>query len=330
MGTGVDSLLYEDSSYLEAVGHPHGFANAVRYRGPNLAQDGFEERVVIGPSFLLTIKRTNLGQWRHFRYVRPDRLIFQFQLEGQRRVAIAGEGELTIEAPALIAYLEPESVSQTLAWPEGGSYTSVALSFDLDCPPQTLAPAFPSVCARFERVIAEKRHFWFAQPISAEMQSAARELMSPRVHASLLHSYVTLKAQELACLAVDSVLVTPRSDHRGVAAGDKASAAKAYIDARGAEGITVAALCRRLCVSQSHLSKTFRETFGVTVLAYITRARLAKAHDLLTFSDLHLKQIAYEAGYRHLSNFCIAFKKRYGVTPSACRAGSRQGDAVSG
>ena len=56
---------------------------------------------------------------------------------------------------------------------------------------------------------------------------------------------------------------------------------------------------------------------------------MMKAAEMLTSTDMPMKQIAFEVGYNHTSNFSIAFKRRFGMTPGQVRAqgkGQRQDD----
>ncbi|MEM7123132.1 MAG: AraC family transcriptional regulator [Pseudomonadota bacterium] len=221
--------------------------------------------------------------------------------------------------PTLLAYFQPNSRPQVLAWQDGGHYASVAVSFDVDRPPRAVESGFRSIAERLQQVTQEEDCFWVARPLNLEMQTIARKLFAPDIHDSLIQSYISLKAQELLCLAVDKALIDQGSGLPRRRAADKVGMAKAYIDEHGLEQISVKEVCAHLSISESHLSKKFRERFGTTIYEYIVDVRMAKAYDLLSFSDLHLKQIAYEVGYNHVSNFCTAFKKKYGMTPNSVR-----------
>ena len=47
--------------------------------------------------------------------------------------------------------------------------------------------------------------------------------------------------------------------------------------------------------------------------------RLAQAHSALVQSAVSIKQLAARLGYAHVSNFAIAFKRRYGYPPGSLR-----------
>jgi hemolysin activation/secretion protein/AraC-like DNA-binding protein len=78
-------------------------------------------------------------------------------------------------------------------------------------------------------------------------------------------------------------------------------------------------LARQLRCSPRHLSRLFRETFGVSLRTKQTELRLLKACRLLTDSNEKVINVAMDSGYRHLGLFNAMFKKRFGMTPTEWR-----------
>ena len=58
---------------------------------------------------------------------------------------------------------------------------------------------------------------------------------------------------------------------------------------------------------------------GITPSEYITDCRLEWAKNSLAYSDLSVAEITEAIGYEHRNGFAIAFKKKYGYTPSEYR-----------
>ncbi len=90
------------------------------------------------------------------------------------------------------------------------------------------------------------------------------------------------------------------------------------------------ALSAEIRCSPRHLSRVFQEVFGKSMRAKTTELRLLKARNMLLNSDAKVINIALESGYRHLGLFNTLFKKRFGVTPTKCRAEARRAQARSG
>jgi len=70
-----------------------------------------------------------------------------------------------------------------------------------------------------------------------------------------------------------------------------------------------------LNLSNSHLQHLFKEATGVTLGQAVTETRLQKAAQLLTTTDLRVKDIAYAVGYEHPSSFTRAFERRFAQAP---------------
>jgi AraC-like DNA-binding protein len=61
----------------------------------------------------------------------------------------------------------------------------------------------------------------------------------------------------------------------------------------------------------------FAEEMGVSLADFIESARTARARDLLTTSDLPLKEIAAQVGYADYFHFSRRFKVKVGCCPTA-------------
>lgn len=87
---------------------------------------------------------------------------------------------------------------------------------------------------------------------------------------------------------------------------------------------TVASLAMAANMSRSAFAKAFVETTGTTPIEFVTRARLAKARDLIGATDSSITSIAMAVGFASRSHFSSRFRERYGEDPSAYRKRARQ------
>ncbi|PLV54487.1 helix-turn-helix transcriptional regulator [Erwinia sp. B116] len=83
---------------------------------------------------------------------------------------------------------------------------------------------------------------------------------------------------------------------------------------------TLAELARAAAMSPSSLRSKFRQAYGDSVFNYLRDCRLAQARRYLQQGH-SVQQAAWMSGYQHASNFATAFRRRYGVAPSALQAG---------
>lgn len=82
---------------------------------------------------------------------------------------------------------------------------------------------------------------------------------------------------------------------------------------------TVASLARWVRMSRSAFSERFREVVGKPPLQFLTELRMQRACELLTTTELGVKQIASMVGYESPSSFTNAFKRLIGVSPITWR-----------
>ncbi|MGF6601169.1 AraC family transcriptional regulator [Paraburkholderia sp. GAS448] len=72
-------------------------------------------------------------------------------------------------------------------------------------------------------------------------------------------------------------------------------------------------------ISARHLSRTFRNSTGMTLSAFIADARIRQAKGRLAHADVLIKTVAYECGFASAAAFGAAFRKVTGRTPRAYR-----------
>jgi AraC-like DNA-binding protein len=85
----------------------------------------------------------------------------------------------------------------------------------------------------------------------------------------------------------------------------------------------LAAIADDVGASMAHLSRCFRVCTGRTVHAHRCELRLRASLEALESHDRGLTQIALDHGYSSHSHFTSAFRRAFGMTPSAVRRGRR-------
>lgn len=73
-------------------------------------------------------------------------------------------------------------------------------------------------------------------------------------------------------------------------------------------------IAARLCISKSHLYRLYKQISGLNLMDDVIEARLAKARQLLEFTDLRIQEIASQCGYNNESHFMRQFKEKVGMT----------------
>ncbi len=75
------------------------------------------------------------------------------------------------------------------------------------------------------------------------------------------------------------------------------------------------AVAARLNMSYSSFRKIFREYTGFAPMQYIHEHKIGKAREMLTNTEMPIKEIAYRLGFENHEYFFTAFRKSTGLTP---------------
>ncbi len=92
-----------------------------------------------------------------------------------------------------------------------------------------------------------------------------------------------------------------------------------HLRAHFLEEHTIDQICARFATNEYILKLGFRMLFGHSVFSYLQRLRMAHARKELMNTERSMKEIANEAGYKHVHHFSTAFRKRFGITPARLR-----------
>ena len=94
---------------------------------------------------------------------------------------------------------------------------------------------------------------------------------------------------------------------------------EAYIEENYAQDLSLQSISQALNYSEAYFCKLFKQCFRVNFSAYLNDYRIAKAKELLSTTDLGVKDVSYACGYADSSYFARVFKRQTGQTPSDYR-----------
>ena len=92
-----------------------------------------------------------------------------------------------------------------------------------------------------------------------------------------------------------------------------------YILAHFCEQIRLEDLAERFFISESYLSRSFKDAIGVGITEYINILRIRKSQELLEDSRLSVAEIAQAVGFESASYFGRVFQKHFEISPSQYR-----------
>lgn len=94
---------------------------------------------------------------------------------------------------------------------------------------------------------------------------------------------------------------------------------RSYIDAHYTEPLTLSRLEKSFFVTRYHICRQFAKTYGITVMDYVKKLRVARAQELLLSTNLPVSQIAAKCGFGSPNTFHTAFHQSTSLTPLAYR-----------
>lgn len=86
---------------------------------------------------------------------------------------------------------------------------------------------------------------------------------------------------------------------------------------------SVRELAEQVHLSPAHLQRLFKQETGVHISEILCERRLTMAANLLTTTDMEIKEVAYIVGYGHHSSFVRAFQRRFRQAPKRYRNSAR-------
>lgn len=92
-----------------------------------------------------------------------------------------------------------------------------------------------------------------------------------------------------------------------------------YIEENYAQDLTMEDITGRLPLSRRSIETRFRKEMGTTIWQYLLSVRIGHFSQLLLTTELPLKEIALECGFRDPNNIARTFRKFKGVSPQEYR-----------
>jgi LacI family transcriptional regulator len=122
---------------------------------------------------------------------------------------------------------------------------------------------------------------------------------------------------------IDPVSVVTRQSTDVLAIDDqKVAQAMAFIREHACEGIHVPHVVGAVAISRSGLETRFTKILGYTIRTAIRRTQLERARHLVSETDMPLKQVASDTGFKSVQHMTTLFVKAFGVTPARRRRAS--------
>ena len=129
------------------------------------------------------------------------------------------------------------------------------------------------------------------------------------------------RTEEIICI-LNRIFLKMRESVRGIDyTSNLAEKMKEYLRNNAASKFKIEALCKYISRSESQCIKIFKEAYGITPYAYFLNKKIKLAQDMLSNTNLSVKQIANHLNFTDEYYFSNIFKQKTGVSPSRYRKG---------
>ncbi|HEY9626432.1 MAG TPA: AraC family transcriptional regulator [Coleofasciculaceae cyanobacterium] len=175
-----------------------------------------------------------------------------------------------------------------------------------------------------------KRNDWkvsFFPTVTAAMRRVAEQIWAMPYCGSTRRIYLQAKVFELLALQLqpivsDQTLLQPPPGRKPDTIA-RIYHAKEVLASRLENPPGLFDLAQHVGVSDRTLQRGFRDVFGTTVVGSLIQQRLESAEQLLRQGNCTVAEAAVQVGYGNMGHFAVAFKRRFGITPSQCLTGRK-------
>lgn len=144
----------------------------------------------------------------------------------------------------------------------------------------------------------------------AEKQDDSKRLVLLELEARLLRL-----ARGLPALPEGSASAHARKVPLSDGALSKVERMACYIAQNYLEKLSVEDIGRHVGLHPNYAMSLFQNTFGATLIEYLTHHRVSHAQRLLATSDEKIVEVAYSSGFSSISRFNEAFRRECGCSP---------------
>lgn len=156
--------------------------------------------------------------------------------------------------------------------------------------------------------------------IDSPIQQVLQQIIHCKYKDDLKKLFLLSKSIELLVLCADAYEHTKQEAFiKSITDKEKLVAVRDLINERVQDPPNLTQIARLVGLNEYKLKRGFKEVFNNTVFGYLAEQRLHLAHRYLKDTRKTAAEISYELGYATPQHFSNAFRKKFGIPPSAAR-----------
>lgn len=318
------SLLEKAPSTVEVTVHPHRPLRGGRFNLSPEQGSGHLDLTRIGRDvFVIT---------GNFAYKNPriefvpgdGRMQFYFKLCGDLTLGVSRTERLRINRPSLLVYNQPVGVDMREWMAPRAKERFVAITFSPDYliknfiePSSTTPSRLKTLAGARDGMVA-----YMQGPLTSTLFDLATRLVDNPYCGLVGLVYAEALTMELLCAAVHdfTAIAEAPSEEYGDRELKCLNSAREFLLKQFSPAPTIRQVSRYAGMSETPLKHGFKAVYGETIFDFSVRCRMQHALSLLRDRQMAVSRIAESVGYSHQSTFATAFRRHFGISPSAVRS----------
>lgn len=287
---------------------------------------GHRDFCVVRDGLSVLIGDVEHGQEHSDANVGDDLVKFHFRYSGASEIGEEG-GEMEAVDPMTFGVLiQPSGLKKVEHFTAEQHEQSVTLLCQPAFLEEIISGTSLSLPSQLKQFLYGKSNDMFhcAVRMRPEMATAVKTLFEMDYTGKLRQLQIEAKALDLICHTLDQLSDMwgqPDSNNAPLRTRDLKRIADVceILDGNLSDAPTIPDLAKTLCWNETQLMRSFRQAVGMTVHNYLLRARMERAYELLSTTEMTVTQVALEVGYEYSSNFTTAFRRFFKLTPKQVR-----------
>ena len=179
----------------------------------------------------------------------------------------------------------------------------------------------PSPLFQQLRAPSDDGPFLYKMPDTKPFRLLAESFMELPTSGFAHTAMARLKIGELFCLLGEygPAGAAPETTDVPFAEVRKLARARAVLEETPGAPPSIVELAKMVGLNRRKLTEGFKKVFGETVAGYALELRMRRGYQLLKERQLSVTEISERCGYEHPNSFNLAFRRRFGCSPSQVR-----------
>jgi two-component system response regulator YesN len=226
---------------------------------------------------------------------------------------IVGEAENAFRGEVIIRHLMPDIVITDVRMPMKSGLEMIKGLQDLEGIEYIILSGYADFQFAQQAIELDVRRY-LLKPIEDNALSEAIENAKYVINERRLHFQQSTVGLENN----DTAKILPFGDYRD----EYIQETIRYIDTHFIDTLKIKDMAANLGISESTLSKLFKNRTGYSIVEYVVRNRMRHALELLQERNTSINEVAEAVGYKDYRYFCELFKKHFHITPYEFKKGA--------